>query len=69
MPFAETTPLLITLTADHEGLIAGLVYELPQSFACYLIANRKAIPVADMNAFADVSLSEAELDELSLIAA
>jgi len=68
MPFelGNTAPLLVNLSSDHAGLLAGLVYQLPADFACYLIANRKAIPVADLNAFADVTLTEQELADAGL---
>jgi hypothetical protein len=64
--FASPAPsLLITLNEDTEGLAAGLVYDLPADFAHYLIANRKATPVIDFDALADVKLSEDDLHALA----
>lgn len=65
--FASPAPsLLITLNENTEGLTAGLVYGLPADFAHYLIANRKATPVIDFDALADITLNEDELSALAL---
>jgi hypothetical protein len=58
--------LLVRLTEDVGKLPKGLVYRLPTAVANALIMHRKATPIADMERFPDLDVSEAELEVAGL---
>ena len=63
---AEQPALLVRLTEDVGKLPAGLVYRLPQDVTNSLILRRLAVPVAFMEAFPDLDVSEAELEAVGI---
>jgi hypothetical protein len=58
--------LLVRLTEDVGKLPAQLVYRLPPAIAEALVRHRKATPIANMGAFPDLDVSEAELEVAGL---
>jgi hypothetical protein len=59
-------PLLVTLSEPVGELPAGLVFQLPDWLACALILRRVATPVANLSAYADVTITEEQIEELDL---
>jgi hypothetical protein len=56
------TPLLICLTEPAGKLPSDIVLEIPRQHACNLIAKRKAVPVTNLAAVAELVVDEADID-------
>ena len=62
--FAEPAPpIVVRLLADCGKLPAGITVQFPhESTAHHLITHRLAVPVADFNVSADLTLDESDLE-------
>ncbi len=62
----DNPPILVTLSEPVGELPAGLVFQLPDWLACALILRRVATPVANLSAYADVVITEDDIERLGL---
>jgi hypothetical protein len=58
--------LLVRLNEDVGKLPGGLAYRLPGAISHALIQRRLATPVGDLQTFADLDVSEAELADAGI---